>query len=147
MNRTFGLSVLLVAPDCAVAGRCRGGLLEAQPAAHVTTAHDLDQAADFLFPQRGSGAAPCGLVHLVLIDVPAVDDSVIEFVRRVRSDAATRRIPVVIVSDCAGTSNIEEAFALGVNSVVTRPYDPQRRESLYRAIADYWLDLNESPTL
>jgi len=147
LNRTFGLSVLLVAAEPDGAELARHHLVGARAGVHVTVASDERQALDFLCVQRAGESASLGVVSLLVLEIPAVGDAALAFVRRVRSDPALRRTPIVIVSGCEGTSRIEEAFELGANSVVTKPAERERRAALYRAIAEYWFDLNEGPSL
>ena len=57
---------------------------------------------------------------LVDIEMPRMDGY--ELTERVRADAATQNIPIVIITSRAGTKHREKAMALGANGYLTKPY-------------------------
>jgi CheY-like chemotaxis protein len=60
---------------------------------------------------------------LVLMDVvmPRMDG--FEACRRIRADAATRGIPVILVTTRGEAPNVEQGFASGASEYVTKPID------------------------
>ncbi len=82
---------------------------------------------------------------MVLLDLklPKVDG--IEVLRRIKSDPATRRIPVVVMTSSREERDIVETYDLGVNSYIVKPVD---FDQFVRAVSDlglYWLVLNQPP--
>lgn len=60
---------------------------------------------------------------LILMDVvmPRMDG--FEACRRLRADAVTRNIPVILVTTRGEAPNVEQGFASGANEYVTKPID------------------------
>jgi DNA-binding NarL/FixJ family response regulator len=79
---------------------------------------------------------------LILIDLP--DDGDITFLRWIKSTATVRRIPVVTLVTSTNADAIGERYERGANSALHKR-DRDHMPSLIRAIADYWLNLNEPP--
>jgi PAS domain S-box-containing protein len=81
-------------------------------------------------PEVGLTMALQARPDLVLLDIqlPGIDG--FEVLRRLRSQPATRRIPVVAVSANAMKSDIEEAMRVGFDAYLTKPLEMQRLLSL-----------------
>ncbi len=110
----------------------------------VVLLKDGAEALDFFFPRDGS-VPPSAALRVVLLDLklPKVDG--IEILRRLKSDARTRGIPVVVVTSSSEDRDIKDAYELGVNSYVTKPI---KFDEFAKAVADlglYWLMLNKLP--
>lgn len=104
---------------------------------------DGAQALDFLFgsgPFAGwPGAA--GL-RLVLLDLklPGIDG--LEVLRRIRSDARTQDLPVVILTSSMLEADVVACYRAGANSYVVKPVEFAAHGQALRDIATYWLRLN-----
>ena len=93
-------------------------------------------------PDRKSGdRAP----RVVLLDIklPKVDG--IEILRRMKSDARTKDIPVVILTSSNEDRDVKEAYALGVNSFVTKPIKFDEFAKVVAELGIYWLMVNVPP--
>ncbi len=118
-------------------------LRKARVANHVHIARDGVEALDFLF---GTGAhAGRDLERsprLVLLDLklPRVDG--FEVLRRVKSDARTRHIPVVVLTSSTEQRDVVESYHLGVNSYIVKPVDFERFAVAVGDLGLYWLLLN-----
>ncbi len=66
-----------------------------------------------------------GPVDLVLVNAAAKSFDGLRFAAQVRSDEATRHLPVVAILDADDRQRLVKALELGVNDVLTRPIDPQ----------------------
>lgn len=107
---------------------------------------DGAEALEFIFSEgkyedRGKNNPP----RLILLDLnlPKVDG--LEILRRVKSDEATKSIPVVVLTSSREDSDIIESYKLGANSYIVKPVN---FESFSQAIAQlkmYWLILNQGP--
>jgi DNA-binding response OmpR family regulator len=69
---------------------------------------------------------------VVLLDLMLPDINGFDVCRRLRSDARTRTIPVVMVTALGDDSNRRHGFRVGANAYVTKPYEA---EHLFGAIA------------
>ncbi len=109
----------------------------------VLVAHDGAEALEFLFTKsNGNGD---GLPALVLLDLklPKVDG--LEVLRRVRADARTRLLPVVILTTSREEQDLANGYQLGANSYIRKPVDFGQFTESVRQLGLYWLVLNETP--
>lgn len=83
--------------------------------------------------------------NLVLLDLnlPKVDG--LEVLRRIRADARTRFLPVVILTSSREWQDVASCYDLGANSFVRKPVDFTQFAEVARQLGSYWLTLNELP--
>ena len=79
------------------------------------------------------------------LKLPKVDG--LEVLRKVKTDARTRLIPVVVLTSSREERDIVESYQLGVNSFITKPVDFDKFTEVIRQLGFYWLLLNQSPKL
>jgi two-component system response regulator len=109
-------------------------------------ARDGEEALEFLFC-NGTFAAR-SFDHpprLVLLDLklPKVDG--MEVLKRLKADARTRTIPVVILTSSKEERDLVSSYNLGANSYIQKPVDfDQFRETVKQA-GLYWLLINQPP--
>lgn len=76
---------------------------------------------------------------LILLDVFMPKVSGFDFLRELRSQPATQRVPVILISALSGTENVVEGLELGANDYVTKPIVmpilTARMEALLRSAA------------
>jgi len=85
------------------------------------------------------------LPALVLLDLklPRVDG--LEVLRRIRADAATKLVPIVILTASKEEEDIVRGYSLGANAYVRKPVDFAEFVIAARTLGLFWLLLNESP--
>ena len=107
---------------------------------HLT---DGAQAIDYLF--GASGATDSMDVRFIILDLklPKVDG--IQVLERVKSDARTRAIPVVILSSSNQERDISRSFDRGANSYVVKPVQLDEYMDMVSAVGRYWHSVNEHP--
>ena len=66
--------------------------------------------------------------------------------QRLKSDARTQAIPVVIFSSSAQDRDVLESYELGANSYILKPLDMSELTETVSQIARYWLGLNGPAT-
>jgi two-component system, response regulator len=113
----------------------------------VVIARDGVEALDFLFgtgayASRGGGVLPA----LILLDLklPRLDG--FEVLKRLRADARTRLLPVVILTSSKEQQDLVKTYGLGANSYVRKPVDFQQFVDSMRQLGLYRLILNEHPS-
>jgi len=84
-----------------------------------------------------------GRPHLVILDLEPFAEVALELLRRIKSQPATRAVPIVLLGRNAGA--MAEAYRLGANSCVVKPSDPARYAEGMGGLAWYWTRLNEPP--
>ena len=82
---------------------------------------------------------------VVLLDLklPKVDG--LEVLERIKADARTRTIPVVVLTSSQEERDIVESYQLGVNSYIVKPVDFEQFNEAVRHIGLYWMLLNKTP--
>ena len=112
----------------------------------IHVVRDGAEALDFLFcrgayAERNIHQAP--KVMLLDLKLPKVDG--LEVLRRIKADARTRTIPVVVLTSSREEPDIAESYHLGVNSYIVKPVDFEQFTEAVRLLGMYWLLLNQPP--
>ena len=106
-------------------------------------ARDGVEALDFLFgsPEKGQPGTTAPLVILLDLKLPKIDG--LEVLRRVKADARTQAIPIVVLTSSKEQRDIIESYKLGVNSFIVKPVNFERFAETVRQLGLYWLLHNE----
>lgn len=110
----------------------------------VVVARDGVEALDYLFgtgTYAGRDLSVAPAVILLDLKLPRVDG--LEVLRRVRADARTNLLPVVILTTSREQQDIYEAYQLGANSYIRKPVDFEKFIYAVGQLGLYWLVLNE----
>ncbi|MGA7983854.1 MAG: response regulator [Burkholderiales bacterium] len=121
-------------------------LKHADAADEVVVAHDGTQALDYLLAEGKFDADdPRPLPTVVLLDLrlPKLDG--LEVLKRIRSDARTRVIPVVILTSSGEEEDLIRSYECGANSYVRKPVNFAEFTAVVGQLAAYWLVLNRLP--
>ena len=107
---------------------------------------DGEEALDYMFcrgayESRNRALSP----KLVMLDIkmPKVDG--IEVLRRLKSDAALRAVPVVIMTSSSEQRDLVESYHLGVNSYIVKPVEFEAFHETVAKIGLYWVLTNRVP--
>jgi two-component system response regulator len=112
----------------------------------VVVARDGSEALDYLF---GSGAHAGRdlrvMPQIILLDLklPKVDG--FEVLNRMRSNEATKLLPVVILTTSNEDQDRIRGYDLGANSFVRKPVEFDKFIEAVRQLGLYWLIMNEAP--
>jgi len=111
----------------------------------IVVMHDGQEALDYLLMQGGHVTRVTPQPTLILLDLklPRVDG--LEVLKRLKADARTRVIPVVILTSSKEEHDLVEGYSLGANSYIRKPVDFTQFAEAVRNLGLYWLVLNESP--
>lgn len=112
---------------------------------HLVWVKDGAEALDFIFRRGAYAQRPEGAPKLVLLDLkmPKVDG--IEVLRQVKSNEATRTIPVVMLTSSAEERDIVASYSLGVNSYIVKPVDFASFVDEVAKAGCYWVLVNRLP--
>jgi CheY-like chemotaxis protein len=120
-------------------------LAKCQLANEIIVARDGAEALDFLYCRGQFADRESGDPAVVLLDLklPKVDG--LEVLEKVKSDAAKRQIPVVMLTASREERDLVRSYELGVNAFVVKPVE---FNAFFEAIQDlgmFWAILNEPP--
>jgi len=114
----------------------------------VTIVRDGVEALDYLFCQGAYASAvvtPQPAVILLDLKLPKIDG--LEVLKRLRADARTRLLPVVILTSSKEEQDLINGYQLGANSYIRKPVDFTQFMEAIRQVGLYWLMMNEPPPL
>ena len=111
----------------------------------VVVKRDGAEALDYLLVRRSDSGGTTALPQLILLDLnlPKIDG--LEVLRRIRADARTRLLPVVILTSSREDTDLIRGYDLGANGYVRRPVDFVQFAEAVRQVGLYWLIINECP--
>ena len=112
----------------------------------IQVVRDGAEALDYLFA-TGEFAGRDINQHpkVILLDLKLPKVSGLEVLERIKADARTRSIPVVVLTSSGEERDIVESYHLGVNSYIRKPVDFEQFTESVRTIGMYWLLLNQPP--
>jgi two-component system response regulator len=123
-------------------------LNKANLASRIHVARDGAEALDFVFGEGAHAARPiAGAPKLILLDLklPKIDG--LEVLKRLKGDARTKMIPIVVLTSSKEQSDVIESYHLGVNSYIVKPVNFEGFTEAVRNLGLYWLLLNQPPKL
>jgi len=117
---------------------------------HITNelvvVEDGQTALDYLFGAgRYADRDLNQMPTLILLDLklPIVDG--LEVLRRIRADARTRLLLVVILTSSKEEQDVAVSYDLGANSYIRKPVDFHQFAEAIKLLGLYWLVINEPP--
>ncbi|MDO8491852.1 MAG: response regulator [Dehalococcoidia bacterium] len=112
----------------------------------VVIVRDGVEALDYLFATGAWASRNVkDLPQVVLLDLklPRIDG--LEVLRRIRADARTKLLPVVILTSSNEEKDLISGYSLGANSYIRKPVSFTQFAEAVRQLGLYWLVLNECP--
>src|SRR5579864_7512436 len=113
---------------------------------NIHVARDGEEALEFLFCNgvhaERSGEEPPKLILLDL-KLPKLDG--LEVLRRLKADARTKAIPVVILTSSKEERDLVSSYNLGANSYIQKPVDFDQFRNTVKNVGLYWLVINQAP--
>lgn len=105
------------------------------------TAKNGDDAFNYLYGNKSShNYEP----KLILLDLNLPKVSGLEILQRIKSDPASKTIPVVVLTSSREDKDIRQCLELGANSYIQKPVDFVKFAEVANIIGTYWLTLNET---
>src|SRR5208283_3510725 len=139
-------TILLVEDDPSDIDLTKRALAKGHILNHLVVASDGQEALDYIF---GTGAYAerdtSDFPTLTLLDLKLPKVSGLDVLRRIRTDAVTRRMPVVILTSSREEQDMATSYDLGVNSYIRKPVDFEQFVHSVAQLGLYWLVLNEEP--
>jgi CheY-like chemotaxis protein len=112
----------------------------------IVVAHDGIEAWEYLMAEGEYAARDTRVMpQVILLDLklPRLDG--LGFLRRLRSEIRTKRIPVVILTSSNEEQDRINGYELGANSYVRKPVDFEQFVQAASQLGLYWLVLNIPP--
>jgi two-component system response regulator len=111
----------------------------------LVVVEDGQEALDYLFGTgRHEGHTVCDVPALALLDLKLPKVPGLEVLRRIRADARTKRLPVVILTSSRENHDLAGGYDGGANSYVVKPVDFKQFQHAIEQMGRYWTVLNET---
>ena len=106
---------------------------------------DGAEALDFVFAtgeyQHRNGISPA--VILLDINMPKIGGK--EVLQRIKSDARTKTIPVVVLTSSKENQDVKECYQMGANSYIVKPVGYENFMAVIKDLGLYWTVTNQPP--
>lgn len=96
-----------------------------------------------LLAGTGPAAGLRPAIGLLDLQLPGIDG--IEVLRRIRADAKTRTLPVVVLSSSRTEKDVTACYEAGANGFVQKDVDFDRFQAAMGVLTAFWLGVNVSP--
>ncbi|MER7501958.1 response regulator [Nonomuraea pusilla] len=110
----------------------------------LNVVNDGEQAMAYL--RREGPYAGAGRPDLILLDLNLPRMSGLEVLREVKSDAALRAIPVVVLTTSEAEEDIVRSYRLHANAYVSKPVDFEQFIRVVRQIDDFFVTVVKLPS-
>jgi CheY-like chemotaxis protein len=116
-----------------------------QLANEVVHVRDGADALEYLYRRGPFAGRSDGQPALILLDLklPKVDG--LEVLRQIKSDAALKMIPVVMMTSSREEQDLLTSYQLGVNAYVVKPMKFQDFIEAVKQVGGFWAVINEVP--
>ncbi len=147
-NEVKEVEILLVEDNPTDAELTIRALKKSNLANKLVWVKDGAEALDFIFAtgvyaERSVTNGP----KVILLDLrlPKVDG--MEVLRRIKEDARTRAIPVVVLTSSKEDVDVAKSYQFGVNSYISKPVEFDEFAKTVAELGLYWLLVNRPPLI
>jgi two-component system response regulator len=140
------IDVLLVEDNPSDAEMTMRAFRKAQTNRRLFWVKDGVEALEFIRCEGEYAARnPHDPLKVVLLDLKMPRLNGLDVLRELKSDSATSKLPVVIMTSSNHDRDISECYRLGGNGYVTKPVQVEAFSEAVAQVGRYWLDVNQSP--
>jgi len=137
------VEILLVEDDPNHAELTLIALREGSLPGQIHLAKDGDEALRFLF----SGDLRDQQLKLILLDLKLNKMDGLDLLRKIRSDARTQHIPVVVLTSSQNERDVMSSYHYGANSYIVKPLEFEKFVRVVSQLGTYWVQLNQPPVI
>lgn len=146
MNEPNSVELLLVEDNPQDLELALLALREANPSNRIHVARDGAEALEFIFcegPHADRRITDVPKVILLDLKLPKIDG--LDVLKRIKGDARTKMIPIVVLTSSREQRDVVESYQLGVNSYIVKPVNFEQFTAAVRDLGLYWQLLNQPP--
>jgi two-component system response regulator len=121
-------------------------LKKMNPTSQIMVAEDGEEALDIIFSRgiyelRQTLKPP----KVIFLDLKLPKVSGLEILKEIKTNPATKRIPVVVVTSSREDTDIKAAYEFGANGYVVKPVEFEAFSNSLIQTCIFWLTVNEAP--
>jgi CheY-like chemotaxis protein len=83
----------------------------------------------------------------MLLDLKLPRKSGLEVLAWVKQQPGLKRMPIIVLTSSREARDVQQAYDLGVNSYLVKPFTPREFTEMLNTFNVYWLVLNEHPEI
>ena len=144
MNDFQHVEILLAEDSSADAEMTMRTLKKRGIANRVVWVKDGAEALDYLFSEGAYADRPNGYPRMVLLDLKMPRMDGLQVLQRMKQDARTQTIPVVMMTSSREEGDMFSSYKLGVNSFVVKPVDFDSFAETVAEVGMYWMITNQA---
>ena len=140
MNESHTAELLLVEDNPQDLELALRALRAANLSNRLHVARDGAEALDFIFCEGAhAGRKITDGPTMILLDLklPKIDG--LDVLKRIKGDARTKMIPVVVLTSSKEQSDAVASYHIGVNSYIVKPVNSEKFTEVVRNLGLYWL--------
>ena len=145
MNEFEAVEILLVEDSDADAELIIRALRKANVVNRLVRVRDGVEAVEFVFRSGAFKDRGAGNPRLIMLDLKMPRMSGIDVLRRLKSDEASKNIPVVVLTSSAEAQDVQESYKFGVNSYLVKPVAFSDFTNVVAHTGLYWAVMNKIP--
>jgi len=111
----------------------------------IVVKRDGQEALDYLLGEDSNGK-PNPLPAMTLLDLNMPRLSGLDVLKRLRSEARTRTIPIIVLTTSDEQRDVVSSYQLGANSYIRKPVDTQEFFTVIQELEIYWTVRNVRPS-
>ena len=139
------VEILLVEDSKADAEMTMRTLKKRGIANNIEWVKDGVEAMDYLHCEGAYADRANGHPRMVLLDLKMPRMDGLQVLERMKADARTKAIPVVMMTSSREEGDLVASYKLGVNSYVVKPVDFAEFAETIAQVGMYWMIANEAP--
>jgi CheY-like chemotaxis protein len=112
---------------------------------HVVVVSDGVKALDYLYSRGEYENRSPGNPALVLLDLNMPKVGGLEVLQTIKTDAALKRIPVIMLTSSREERDLVQSYANGANAYVVKPANFRQFSEAVRQLGAFWTVRNELP--
>jgi two-component system, response regulator len=135
------VEILLIDDNMEDAELTKRELKKHNMANHILHLKNGKEALDFIFAVENLNNPP----KVVLLDIQMPKINGIQVLQKIKGDARTRSLPVVMLTSSKESPDITSCYNLGANSYIVKPVNFEGFATAIKSLGFYWLLLNQAP--
>jgi two-component system, chemotaxis family, response regulator Rcp1 len=100
---------------------------------------DGDKALGYL--QRKEPYEKASTPDLILLDLNLPRKDGREFLHDIKAIEGLKSIPIIVFTTSTAARDVEEAYRLGANCYITKPFEFAQYKKIFQAICDFWFNI------